>query len=76
MGANCTIICGVTIGEYAFIGAGSVVTKDVLDNMLVVGNPARIIRTVSNKGEIMIVKANIGDGNISERIAKGIKNDF
>lgn len=42
LGANSTIICGVTIGKHAFVGAGSVVTKDVLDDMLVVGNPARI----------------------------------
>jgi UDP-2-acetamido-3-amino-2,3-dideoxy-glucuronate N-acetyltransferase len=42
-GANCTIVCGVTIGQYAFIGAGAVVVKDVPDFALVVGNPARII---------------------------------
>ena len=43
LGANCTIVCGVTIGEYAFVGAGAVVTRDVPDFGLVVGNPARII---------------------------------
>jgi UDP-2-acetamido-3-amino-2,3-dideoxy-glucuronate N-acetyltransferase len=42
LGANCTIVCGVTIGRYAFVGAGAVVTKDVPDFALVVGNPARI----------------------------------
>lgn len=42
LGANCTIVCGVTIGRYAFIGAGAVVTKDVPDHALVVGNPARV----------------------------------
>lgn len=41
LGANCTILCGVTIGQYAFVGAGAVVTKDVPDYALVVGNPAR-----------------------------------
>ena len=41
IGANATIVCGVTIGRYAFVGAGSVVTKDVPDFALVVGNPAR-----------------------------------
>lgn len=41
IGANATIICGVTIGRYAFIGAGAVVTKDVAPYELVVGNPAR-----------------------------------
>ena len=41
IGANATIVCGVTIGRYGFIGAGAVVTKDVPDYALVVGNPAR-----------------------------------
>jgi len=41
LGANCTILCGHTIGQYAFIGAGAVVTKDVPDYALVLGNPAR-----------------------------------
>lgn len=41
IGANATIVCGVTIGRYAFIGAGAVVTRDVPDFALVVGNPAR-----------------------------------
>jgi len=43
LGANCTIVCGVTIGQYAFVGAGAVVLKDVPDFALVVGNPGRII---------------------------------
>ena len=42
LGANCTIVCGVTIGRYGFIGAGAVVTKDVPDHALIVGNPGRI----------------------------------
>lgn len=42
IGANATIVCGITIGRYAFIGAGSVVTKDVTDYALMVGNPARL----------------------------------
>ena len=41
LGANATIVCGVTIGQYAFVGAGTVVTRDVADYALVVGNPAR-----------------------------------
>ncbi len=41
LGANCTIVCGHTIGSYAFIGAGAVVTKDVPDYALMIGNPAR-----------------------------------
>jgi UDP-2-acetamido-3-amino-2,3-dideoxy-glucuronate N-acetyltransferase len=42
LGANCTILCGITIGRYAFIGAGAVVTKEVSDYALVVGAPARM----------------------------------
>src|SRR5918911_952212 len=42
LGANCTVGCGVTIGRYAFVGAGSVVTRDVPDYALVYGNPARV----------------------------------
>jgi len=41
IGANATIVCGVTIGQYAFVGAGSTVTKDIADFALVYGNPAR-----------------------------------
>ncbi len=41
-GANCTVVCGTTIGNYAFVGAGSVVTRDVPDYALVYGNPARV----------------------------------
>jgi len=42
LGANCTVLCGVSIGRYAFVGAGSVVTKDVPDHALVYGNPAKV----------------------------------
>ena len=51
LGANCTIVCGHTIGEYAFIGAGAVVTKDVPDHALMVGNPARKIGYMCICGE-------------------------
>ncbi len=51
IGANSTIICGITIGEYAMIGAGSVVTKDVPPHALVYGNPARIHGFVCKCGE-------------------------
>lgn len=44
IGANATILPGITIGEHAMIGAGSVVTKDVPDHALVLGNPARVVR--------------------------------
>jgi len=51
LGANCTIVCGVTIGRYAFIGAGAVVTKDVPDYALMVGVPARQTGWMSEHGE-------------------------
>lgn len=51
LGANCTIVCGITIGRYAFVGAGAVVTRDVPDFALVVGNPAKIIGWVSEAGK-------------------------
>jgi UDP-2-acetamido-3-amino-2,3-dideoxy-glucuronate N-acetyltransferase len=43
LGANCTIVCGITIGQYAFVGAGAVVTRDVPDFALVTGNPGHIV---------------------------------
>ena len=51
LGANATIVCGVTVGRYAFIGAGTVVIKDVPDHALVVGNPARQIGWACTCGE-------------------------
>ena len=50
LGANCTIICGVVIGRFAFVGAGAVVNRDVPDFALVVGNPARQIGWMSEHG--------------------------
>ena len=51
IGANATIVCGVTIGEYALVGAGSVVTRDVPPYALVYGNPARVHGKVNEAGE-------------------------
>jgi UDP-2-acetamido-3-amino-2,3-dideoxy-glucuronate N-acetyltransferase len=51
LGANCTIVCGSTIGRHAFVGAGAVVTDDVPDFALVVGVPARQIGWMSRHGE-------------------------
>jgi UDP-2-acetamido-3-amino-2,3-dideoxy-glucuronate N-acetyltransferase len=51
LGANCTVVCGVTIGEFAFVGAGAVVNKDVPAFALMVGVPARQIGWMSEHGE-------------------------
>lgn len=51
LGANSTIVCGHNVGRFAFVGAGSVVTKDIPDFALVVGNPARIVGWVSEAGK-------------------------
>ncbi|PMR70832.1 acyltransferase [Halomonas heilongjiangensis] len=51
LGANCTIVCGVTIGRFAFIGAGAVVSRDVPDFALVVGVPGRQVGWMSRHGE-------------------------
>jgi len=51
LGANCTIVCGVTVGEFAFVGAGALINKDVPAYALVVGVPARQIGWMSEFGE-------------------------
>ena len=51
LGANCTVVCGVTIGEYAFVAAGAVVNKDVKPYALMVGVPARQVGWMSQFGE-------------------------
>ena len=61
IGANATIICGISLGEYSFIAAGSVVTKDVLPYALVVGNPSRQVGWVSKCGN----KLNFDSKNIA-----------
>ena len=58
IGANATIVCGHNIGEYAFIGAGAVITKDVLPYALVVGKPARQRGWMSERGCRLIFKKN------------------
>ncbi len=52
IGTGSTIMCGVTIGENAIVGAGSVVLRDVPDNTVVAGNPARIIRQITPQPEL------------------------
>ncbi|HAJ26435.1 MAG TPA: N-acetyltransferase [Syntrophus sp. (in: bacteria)] len=49
IGSNATIIAGVTIGENAIVGAGAVVSNDVPNNVIIVGNPARIVRTIDER---------------------------
>ena len=58
LGANCTIVCGHTVGRFAFIGAGAVVTRDVPDFALVVGNPGRIVGWVSEAGKKLVFDKN------------------
>ena len=50
IGANATIVCGVTIGQYALIGAGAVITKNITDFSLIVGNPCRVVGIVDKNG--------------------------
>ena len=58
IGANATIVCGNNIGRYAFIGAGAVVTKEVPDYALIVGNPSRNIGWMSEFGERLVFNEN------------------
>ena len=51
LGANCTVVCGLTVGEYAFVGAGAVITKDVMPYALVVGVPGTQVGWMSRYGE-------------------------
>ena len=53
LGANCTIICGNTIGEYSFVGAGTVVSKNVPAHSLFIGNPGRQVGWVDKKGYML-----------------------
>lgn len=61
LGANCTILCGITVGEFAFVGAGAVVNKDVPSYALMVGVPARQIGWMSEFGERLDLPVK-GDG--------------
>lgn len=63
LGANCTIVCGVTIGRCAFVGAGAVVNRDVADYALMVGVPARQIGWMSEFGEQLDLPLR-GDGRV------------
>lgn len=63
LGANCTIVCGNTVGKFAFVGAGSVVNKDVPDYALMVGVPARQIGWMSEYGERLELPL-MGEGEV------------
>ncbi|MDK2932810.1 MAG: UDP-2-acetamido-3-amino-2,3-dideoxy-glucuronate N-acetyltransferase [Clostridiales bacterium] len=67
IGANATIICGHVIGKYAFIGAGAVVTKDVPDYALVVGNPARIAGWICSCGNRIIFNDKVGQCKVCKK---------
>ena len=64
LGANSTIVCGVAIGCYAFVGAGAVVTREVPDYALVVGNPARLVGWVCACG-VKLAAAKVPEGTLS-----------
>jgi UDP-2-acetamido-3-amino-2,3-dideoxy-glucuronate N-acetyltransferase len=66
LGANCTIVCGVTIGRYAFVGAGAVVVKDVPDYGLVVGNPGKLIGWMCVCGNRIEFGSDAGAGSCPE----------
>ncbi|WP_410473563.1 acyltransferase [Guyparkeria sp. TX1] len=73
LGANCTIVCGVTVGRYAFVGAGAVVNRDVPDYALMVGVPAKQIGWMSEYGERLDLPLK-GDGEaVCEHTGKRYK---
>ena len=80
IGANATIVCGITIGKYAFVGAGAVVTKNIPDYALVMGNPARQTGWMSEYGHklkfnpeglaMYVLKIRINTGSKSGKVSK------
>lgn len=83
IGANATILCGITLGKYSFVGAGTVVTKDVPDYALVIGNPSKQVGWMSEKGmKLMFVdgRASCSESDDqycieSEKVIKIIDNE-
>jgi acetyltransferase-like isoleucine patch superfamily enzyme len=72
LGANCTIVCGTTIGRWSMVGAGAVVTEDIPDHALVVGCPARVIGYVCVCGKRVDMK---GDEGVCECGRKLVRKD-
>lgn len=64
LGANCTIVCGTTVGRYAFVGAGALVRRDVPDHALVVGVPARQVGWMSRNGKRLALPARGGSTSL------------
>lgn len=80
VGANATIVCGHNIGKYAFIGAGAVVTKNVPDYALVIGNPARQIGWMSANGHRLVFdkegKAKCPESNQTYILSDGFVKEY
>ncbi len=72
LGANCTILCGHTIGEYAMVAAGAVVTKDVKSHGLVAGNPARHIGWMCECGQILDKQLSCSDCGMKYQIKNSV----
>jgi UDP-2-acetamido-3-amino-2,3-dideoxy-glucuronate N-acetyltransferase len=72
LGANCTVVCGLTVGRFAFVAAGAVVTKDVADHALVVGNPGRQVGWVCECGERLPDSLRCGCGRSYTQAADGL----
>jgi UDP-2-acetamido-3-amino-2,3-dideoxy-glucuronate N-acetyltransferase len=73
IGANATIVCGITIGRYAFVGAGAVVIRDVPPYALIVGNPARQIGFLCQCGERLTESLSCACGAVFERDGTGLR---
>jgi UDP-2-acetamido-3-amino-2,3-dideoxy-glucuronate N-acetyltransferase len=71
IGANSTVVCGTELGRYCFIGAGSVVTRDVPDHAMVYGNPARVRGWICNCGNKLVFAPPEGDVAIAQCDACG-----
>ena len=71
IGANATVVCGVTIGAWAMVAAGAVVTKDVPDHALVVGHPARVVGWVCACGRRLMIQQGPSAGRPVESLVRG-----